>query len=423
MRTVLMGCEIELVADNDTGSILFGEAILAFLESFLSTAIRLKNLCAARPYLKMEVRQSKHTEATFTHQIEEDDCGETRIIVIHPIMPSAEMVRGTGYQEALFKLLAALITELQVPFSSESLEGLFANDRAQDRAFFAAQSPLVLTNVLGENPKYHIQNWIDKTLSESFTLLRTKPWKPAAEVISPGGRTDTAPFAVDGPPPADLFGVDGLKHRDLQVLSPINMALWDKAHWRGLGFQIRLDNPLIPELILMFEDLEAGAKIFRGWRKRLGEVDRDEWIGLTLITGIDRRHPTHYRLAISVNEEYLRHKVPSKERFALVYRMLDMAPEDSTNLDHFLRLYEKAGRYHLAPGLLGLSQSMPPYARQLSIQKTRLSIVPAWQIGPDDPVCGALGGIDDPLIPSDVRDPPVLEALKRFFVSNRKEES
>jgi len=88
----------------------------------------------------------------------------------------------------------------------------------------------------------------------------------------------------------------------------------------------------------MFEDIEAGVKIFRGWRRLIGEVDRDEWIGLTLITGIDRHHPAHYRLAISVNEQSLMHKIPSKERFTLVYRMQDMTPADSTNIDRFLHL-------------------------------------------------------------------------------------
>ena len=424
MRTVLLGCEIELVADNNTTSILLGEAILAFLESFLSTAIRLKNHYSSRPYLRIEVRQAKHAGTPFTHQVEEDDCGETLIIVMHPTMPSTGLVQGAGYQDALFKLLAELIPQLQVPFSSESIESLFANDRAQDRAFFAAQSPLVLTNVLGENPKYHIQDWIDKSLSESFTLLRTKPWKPATEPVALEGETDTTPFAyAEGPPPAELFGVDGLKHRNLQVLSPINMALWDKAHWGGLGFAICPGDPPIPELILLFENLEAGMKIFRGWRKRLGDVDRDEWIGLTLITGIDRHHTAHYRVAVSINEDYLARRVKPMERFVHVHRMQDMTPADSTNLDRFLHLYKKFGSYRLAPGLLASTQSMPPYARELFIQKRRLRIVPAWQIGPNNPVSAALRGIDDPLIPPDVNDPPVLKTLNLFFGHNRKEES
>lgn len=422
MRTVLLGCKIELVADNSTTSILFGEAILAFLESFLSTAIKLKNHYAARPHLRMEVRQSEHIDKSFTHQIEEDECGETRIVIMHSSKSCAEVVQGTEYQEALFKLLAEVIPQLQVPFSSESIKELFANDRAQDRAFFAAQSPLFITNILNENPKYHIQDWIDNSLSESFTLMRTKPWKSRIEPISQEHLTDSGPFAfADGEPPAELFGVDGLKHSDFQVLSPINMALWDKAKWRGLGFSICPSNPPIPELVLMFEDIETGAKIFRGWRKRLGDVDRDEWLGLTLITGIDRHYPSHYRVAISVNENYLSHKLPSKDRFTLVFRMQDMTPADSTNLERFLKLYESSGRYRLAPGLLTHPQSMPPYARNLYIEKTQLRNVAAWQIGLNDPVSAALGGIEEPLVPSDVNDPPVLKVLERLFKTKLRE--
>lgn len=421
MRTVLLGCKIELVAENSTISILFGEAILAFLESFLSTAIKLKNHYAARPYLRMEVRQSAHIDKSFTHQIEEDECGETRIVIMHSSISCAEVVQGAEYQEALFKLLAEVIPQLQIPFSLESINELFANDRAQDRAFFTAQSPLVITNILSENPKYHIHDWMDNSLSESFTLMRTKPWISGIEPISRAHVTD-GPFSfADGEPPAELFGVDGLKHSDFQVLSPINMALWDKAKWRGLGFSIYPGNPPIPGLALMFEDIEAGVKIFRGWRKRLGNLDRDEWIGLTLITGIDRHYPSHYRVAISVNENYLSHKLPSTDRFTMVYRMQDMTPTDSTNLERFLELYKRSGRYRLAPGLLTDPQSMPPYARDLYIEKTQLRNIAAWQIGPNDPACAALGGIEEPLIPSDANDPPVLKVLERLFKTKLRE--
>jgi hypothetical protein len=193
------------------------------------------------------------------------------------------------------------------------------------------------------------------------------------------------------------------------------MALWDKAHWRGMGFAVLHGKPPMPELILMFEDQEAGAKIFRGWRKRIGEADQDEWIGLTLITGIDRSHPSYYRLAISVNEEYLKHLAKPKGPIMLVYRMQDMTPVDSTNIDRFLFFYEKAGRYRLTSGLLAPNQPISPYANDLFIEKRRLRIVPAWQIGPNDPASAALKGIDNPQIPPDVSDPPFLKARKQFI--------
>jgi hypothetical protein len=305
IRTVILGSEIELVAENHTTSMLLGEAILAFMEAFLSTVIKLRGHYSPRTYLKMEIRQSGNATIPFIYEVEEDECGETKIIITHPKVSAGILVQDSGYKEALMKLLAEFIRQLQITFSLESFEELFAKDRAQDRAYWTSLSPIALTNVLTDKPKYHIEDWMDESLTESLVPLRTTPWE-ATKPDTPPDKKIAAPLTfADGPPPAGLFGVDGLKHRDLQILSPINMALWDKAHWRGLGFAVLPGNPPVPELILIFEDQEVGAKIFRGWRKRLGEADQDEWIGLTLITGIDRSHPSYYRLAISVNEESL----------------------------------------------------------------------------------------------------------------------
>jgi hypothetical protein len=320
--------------------------------------------------------------------------------------------------------LAEFIRQLQITFSSESLEGLFAKERAQDRAFWASLSPIALTNVLTDKPKYHVGDWMDESLNERLVPLRTMPWKAVTKPDSQKDKMNATSLAfADGPPPAGLFGVDGLKHRDLQILSPINMALWDKARWRGMGFAVLPGNLPIPELIIIFEDQETGAKIFRGWRKRLGQVDQDEWIGLTLITGIDRCHHSYYRLAIGVNEEYLTHMNKPKGPFALVYRMQDMTPVDSTNIDRFLFFYNKAGRYRLTYNLFAPTQPISPYANDIFIEKRRLRIVPAWQIGPNDPASAALKGINDPLIPPGVSDPPVLKVLKQFCGSDIKEES
>jgi hypothetical protein len=38
--------------------------------------------------------------------------------------------------------------------------------------------------------------------------------------------------------------------------------------------------------------------------------------------------------------------------------------------------------------------------------------VPAWQIGTGDLLAAAMGGIDNPLIPSDIENAPILELLR-----------
>jgi hypothetical protein len=207
-----------------------------------------------------------------------------------------------------------------------------------------------------------------------------------------------------------MFGVDALKHRDLRVYSPINMPLWDKARWRGLGFAIGPGTQPVPELALMFENLEAGVKIFRGWNKRLGKVDLDEWICLTIITGTDKNHPAHYRVAISVNPNLL---FQEGKQAAFVVRMQDMTPSDSTNLDRFIGLFEKAGSYHLSLGQMVDRQMTPYNGSEFSIEKRQLRIVPAWQIGPNDPASGAIGGITNPLIPPEESDPPIIRTLEK----------
>jgi len=410
MHTVIIGCEIELAAENRTTSILLGEAILAFLESLFSTMIRLRSHYALRSNLKIEVKQSEYAKSPFSHRIVEDDCGETHIVVAHTVMPQDLPSFNTDYQNALRDLLLALIKELQMQFSKESLEELFANQRAMDRAMLAAQSLIATTNVLTFKPKYQVADWVDEKLTESLMLTRVEPWKKVATQVNRQNRNNTdTPKYADGPPPEGMFGVDALKHRDLRVYSPINVPLWDKARWRGLGFAIWPGSPPVPELALMFENLEAGVKIFRGWSKRLGKIDQDEWICLTIITGTDENHPAHYRVAISVNSNLL---FQEGQQAAFVVRMQDMAPSDSTNLERFIGLFEKAGYYRLSLGQMVDRQMTPYNGNEFSIEKRKLRIVSAWQIGPNDPASGALGGIENPLIPLEVSDPPFIKALE-----------
>lgn len=413
MRTVLLGSEIELTAENHTTSILLGEAILGFLESFLSTVVKLKGHFPARPYLGVGIRQSANATLPFRWHVEEDECGETKIILTHPDVSASILAQHSGYQQALLGVLAEFIQQLQITFSSKSLEELFARDRAHDRAYWASLSPTALTNMLTDKPRYHIEDWLDESLTESLVPLGTRHRRETTKPDTPGDSIDTARFALaDGLPPEGLFNDDGLKHRDFQILSPINMALWDKARWRGLGYAVLAGNPPIPELILLFEDQQAGAKIFRGWRRRLGESDQHEWIGVTLVTGIDRSHPAYYRCAISVNEESLTCFHKAKGPIALVYRMQEMTPPDTTNMDRFLFFFRNAGRYRLTYNLFTPNQPISSYTNDTFIEKRRLRIVPAWQIGPNDPVSAVLKGIHDPVIPLDVSDPPVLKTLK-----------
>jgi hypothetical protein len=47
------------------------------------------------------------------------------------------------------------------------------------------------------------------------------------------------------------------------------------------------------------------------------------------------------------------------------------------------------------------------------LEMTQLQIIPAWQIGLNNPLRTAVNGISNPLIPDNVTDPPILKVLER----------
>ncbi|MNR62835.1 hypothetical protein D3C85_1849630 [compost metagenome] len=51
---------------------------------------------------------------------------------------------------------------------------------------------------------------------------------------------------------------------------------------------------------------------------------------------------------------------------------------------------------------------------KLGIELAQLTVVPAWQIGGSSPLIAAMGGIEAPVIPDDVTDPPFAEVLRRL---------
>jgi hypothetical protein len=416
LETVVLGCKVEVTARGGITTALLAESFIAFLEAFFSTAIQMRALLSPRPELSIEVRQSDQAASPFSARSSEDDCGETKIVVTHPVDTAVHLVSSDGFEAAIFELFARVVVELQIGAYQAMIEDLFAKHRAQDRAFHAARSIIAVDNILGHSPRGRAEDWNQAGKGESFSQVRVAPWQ-ASEAKDKPPVAEKKPLAYSEAEPSEtMFGVDGLKHRDLTVMSPINMRLWDKARWNATGFaELPAESPM-PRLILVFADSNEGRKIFRGWRKKVGAVDTQNWIGLTIITGISRSNPHHYRLTVSVSESYIQAHVGRHQRFAMVYRMHDMTPVNEKNLRTFLDSYSKASRFVLQPGtsaggnqLIWLEEDAA-----LGIELNRLAIVPAWEIGPGTPLMSALGNINDPLIPKDAVDPPILRALERL---------
>lgn len=420
MKTVILGCQIEVLARGGVASALLGESITAFLEAFYSTAMLSRKLLSPRERLVIEVRQSEAAKAPFVHRHVEDDCGETSLIVTHPVLSAAKLV-GTGFDNAMIELFVRVTFELQLNVEREHLEVMFAKHRAQDRAYHVARSIISATNVLGDSPPGRAEDWVRDEAFAQYPLVREKAWVPAAVATAPtvSASEKEATFSSDAPP-EHLFGVDAVLHRDMTVMSPIILPLWDKAKWKGTGVGL-LGAPgeLAPPLMaLAFEDLAAGQKIFRGWRKKVGAENRDGWLSVTVITGISRDSPLDYRVAIGISESYMKNKTLNKRLFAMAYRMHDMMPSSSRSLEilqsHFRRagfvLLVPAAFYPASPSVMEMKEEN----LQLGIKLSHLEFIAAWQVGMTSPLITAMQGITDPIIPHGITEVPLLQALEHF---------
>jgi len=398
LRTILFGCRVEVLAGDGQASLLLGETILAFVESFLATSGMGKGQLSPRVELCVEVVAKDDVRPPFEYELVEDDAGEVKIVVAHPKEP-LKVVDET-YVTRMIEVLAQVLGQLWMPMRREDLEALFSEERAQDRASLTAQLPVVYGGLLGQGAKITAKDWMAFG-TESLALRRSVPWQPAADASPTSVENGANDTRRDRP----ASGVAAGRHRDMKALSVLNLPLWDAARWRGLAYPLACGPEEVPEIYFLFEDIRAGCKIFRGWLRRFGEVDCDDTIGLTLVTGVDRDHPDWYRLAVGQRDPGV---LKSGARLlGFFVRVQEMNPSDGRNLGQFLERYRRLGRYRIAPmehqAAGGVLQTWRP---GISIEKRLLKIVPAWKIGPNDFLRMALPGVTNPVVPSGEEDPP-----------------
>lgn len=418
LTTVILGCQVEVVARSGITSALLGESIVGFLEAFYSTAVRTRRMLSPRERLVIEVRQSETAKPPFVHRHVEDDCGETVLIVTHPVLAAADLV-GEGFEKQVIGLFARVTYELQLGIERQDFEEMFAKYRAQDRAYHVARSIISVTNILGDSPAGRAEDWVRDDTRTEFPLARERAWTPsvtAPEPVAPPPSKDSA-FSAD-PPPEHLFGADALLHRDMRVMSPINLPLWDKAKWKGTGVALQqVPGEVVPPMMaLTFENFDAGRKIFRGWRRKVGAENRDGWLSVTVVTGIERERPLDYRVVVGVSESYMKAATAGNRLFAMVYRTHDMTPSSNRNLDALQEHFRRAGFVFLLPVAFNpasLAIEMTRENFELGIKLSHLRFVPAWQVGPTSPLATAVRGITDPVMPTGVADVPFLQLLER----------
>jgi hypothetical protein len=407
LRSSVLGCDLRALSVNNLPSISLAEHVLSALEALLATS--LKGVFPHTQEFTVEVAPSADVKGAPKYQFEEGSFGQ-KVIIKHAEGEGA----GTLDAETLQELTLGITVRIAFIDNLEKYgERVFGHESGFGRAINFTEPLVPLTNILGRTPKVSAADWKTPPSGRSFPLRRTNVWSDGLDLVATS--EETARMYDDdtrghGDPPKHLLDFEDHKHTQQRVSSLINIPLWDKAGWRGMVYAHGLDLSEPPIMALAFSDADIARSIFVGLRSRLGEVDKNEDLHISLVTGIDRKHPYSYAAVIGSNPAFP--PEPLQNFVVMLSRIHRMDPSDSKNLDMFLRRFERIGRYFLMPAHAPASETQPKLLTDLWIGKGTLRVIPAWKIGRNDPDGAALRPGDDPVIPADVQNAPVLELLE-----------
>ena len=404
----MLGCEIVVTSANNLESIQLAETIVGALESFLATSLG-EELMPYRSELRISIAPSDEVEGMPERRDDEDETGHISILHASNLYDQVCNELGTFRSWVQTLLINVLLRIAVIKHPESYLEKLLGDEVGLGRALNFTETAIPVRNILGESPRVSLLEWKREEGAQLFPPRRTTPWNEGLEWD--GGEIGRTPEQDEDA--KDPFLDENLKHRDRRILSLIDMPLWDKAGWKAVVYLWPQDLNKPPGLALGFTDADAAQSIFRGWRSRLGEVDKDEQLKVSIITGIDRQTPFSYRVVISANPN-LEEQDSSGKYLFIVSRMHRMDPRDPKNLVEFLRRYERLGAYMLLPAHYASEVDEPKLFWNLWIGKNELTVRPAWQIGENDSEINALRGDDDPIIPEGVENAPVIGALQKI---------
>ena len=409
LRSTILGSEIVIETPNNEVSFGIAESLLSTLEAFLSTCDDRE----AFPYReRVTIIVTPSTQLKGIPQSRFPDNDSSSIQVTHPAdMCFKTVEERQDFMEWLKESLLQIACRMLMIQNVEAwVEQVIHQERGFSRALKFGDNLTLNRSVFGETPRIRLRDWLDPDV-QGHTVLRDNPWR-ACKSNNTDISVEPLMFGTNVSP-ADMLDGERLKHTDQRVLTPIDMPLWNRAQWRGTVFEWSPmpGSPLI--LAIGFEGEEAGNEIFRAWKVRWGNIDKDNMIRVAIITGLSERKPADYAVAIGPN---LRHMAETgKKAFRVVSRINRMSPTSSMNLDNFVAAYRETGSFFLAPVLLSTSRQIVGVpSLQLAIAKQQLDIREAWQIGENDPDISALSEDDDPIIPAGVSAPPVNKALRKI---------
>lgn len=384
-KSIILGTEFIIKFKRNKELAIFAETLLAFLESFLATSF--EEVFPSAESIIVNLKDNKEIDL---YKIIEADNIKLYEIQLNTFNNSKK--DNDKISEIVLELSSKVFSKNFIFKNAEEYLGrLFKQDELYERQSLIIEHRTFLTNIMGQNPKIFIEDWIKDNSIKNYVFKRNNNSIQIQEKEEPNNNSDKFEYT---------------KHNQTKVASIIDSHLWDIARWQGFGFFMAPGIPL--GIFMAYADGNVGKLIFEDWIKKFGRIDQKEEINISIIRGVNRDNPYWYRVHVSKSLD----NNTLKDRHFMVSKFHEMTANNPTNLTNLINGFNSLKQYALFPALLKPDGTIEPYF-DLAILKKKLTIRDAWEIGEHDLDCVVIKKEDKPFIPFDKPDAPIINLLKR----------
>ena len=307
--------------------------------------------------------------------------------------------------DTLFKLLANILAVNFIYKDYEkTFEEIFKDERVFERSLNHTNSLYNLNKIFG------IEEEKDIPVN---SVSRAKEWYLDIEINNANDETvdpfDDKENVEYGIPENNPF--ENISHSNIYSSGLIKCNHWDVAKWKGvvyLGDQI--NNSFI-KIGFLFENEEGAKRIFQNLIDYATKEDKEGKIILSFIKGISKSNIYDYRVMITGKV-----KVPKGITENIIInnaiRFHQMNCKDDKNINILEEIIKNGNnpKITLLP-MIALDEKITPLWDYEIVLK-KINIKQAYEIGKGDLEAAAILKDDDPIIPRNIKNPPIKELLK-----------
>lgn len=377
IKSNILWCEITVNTINNKELMLVWENILAYFEWILSTW--LQNVFPYYDKITLNLTEDGWDSLLYTNQAN-----------IYEIKVNLNKIKKNKdihiLSEKIWKLcLYVLANSFHIKDIDSYLNRLFKEENIVERTWFLTNYLINIKNIFWEDPKLCLEDW-ENSENNYYELKRTE------DLVFTRQDKDKEPD--------EDHSLDLNKHNKRKCVSIINNGLRDNAIRSWFGFF--LDQSGLLWIFLGFKEVDYGKKIFEERINKIGKIDSEDLIRISIVKWIDKDNIFHYRVAVTANIK------PGDKDGILIFitRNCTMAPKDSKNLDNLIEIFNSKKTYMLYPAQFDQSnpQSNPKILFEMWIKKTELNVMNAREIDEKSLDSWALAGIKNPINPRNKKD-------------------